>query len=103
MNPVPCASSWPRLERCPASDYNVLLRPAAERERRKLSPKVRPRVNQALLALENEPRPHGVTKLAGYANRWRVRVGDYRVIYQIDDQAQEVTVLRIAHRREAYR
>jgi mRNA interferase RelE/StbE len=44
-----------------------------------------------------------VTKLAGYANRWRVRIGDYRVIYQIDDQVQEVIVLRIAHRREAYR
>jgi mRNA interferase RelE/StbE len=83
--------------------YNVLLRPAASRERRKLPPEVRPRVNQALLALEHEPRPRGATKLAGYANRWRVRVGDHRVIYQIDDQAQEVTVLRIAHRREAYR
>jgi mRNA interferase RelE/StbE len=83
--------------------YNVLLRPAAARERRKLPPEVRPRVNQALLALEDEPRPHGVTKLAGYANRWRVRIGDYRVIYQIDDQASEVIVLRIAHRREAYR
>jgi mRNA interferase RelE/StbE len=83
--------------------YNVLLRPAAARERRKLPPEVRPRVNQALLALEDEPRPHGVTKLAGYANRRRVRVGDYRVIYQIDDQAYEIIVLRIAHRREAYR
>jgi mRNA interferase RelE/StbE len=83
--------------------YNVLLRPAAEWERRKLPPEVRPRVNQALLALEDEPRPHGVNKLAGYANRWRVRIGDYRVVYQIDDQAQEVIVLRIAHRREVYR
>jgi mRNA interferase RelE/StbE len=83
--------------------YNVLLRPAAERERQKLPPEVRPRVNQALLALEDEPRPHGVTKLAGYANRWRVRVSDYRVIYQIDDHAQEITILRIAHRREVYR
>jgi mRNA interferase RelE/StbE len=83
--------------------YNVLLRPAAARERRKLPPEVRPRVNQALLALEDEPRPHGVTKLAGYANRWRVRVGDYRVICQIADQAYEVIVLRIAHLREAYR
>jgi mRNA interferase RelE/StbE len=44
-----------------------------------------------------------VTKLAGYTNRWRVRVGDYRVIYQIDDQTQEVIVLHTAHRREAYR
>ncbi|TEU10302.1 MAG: type II toxin-antitoxin system RelE/ParE family toxin, partial [Anaerolineales bacterium] len=62
------------------------------RERRKLPPEVRPRVNQALLALEDEPRPHGVTKLAGYANRWRVRIGDYRVIYQIYDQAQAMVL-----------
>jgi hypothetical protein len=52
---------------------------------------------------DEDGRISGATKLAGYANRWRVRIGDYRVIYQIDDQAQEVTVLRIAHRREAYR
>jgi mRNA interferase RelE/StbE len=83
--------------------YTVLLRPAAQREWRKLPPEIRPRINQALLKLEDEPRPHGVSKLSGYAGRWRVRVGDYRVIYQIDNAAQEVLILRIAHRREVYR
>ena len=44
---------------------------------------------------------NGVTKLSGSSDRWRIRVGDYRVIYRIDDAAREVSVLRIAHRRQA--
>ena len=83
--------------------YTVLLLPAAEREWRKLPPEIRTRVNRALLALEDTPRPHGLIKLSGSSNRWRIRVGDYRVIYHIDDAAREVTVLRIAHRRQVYR
>lgn len=83
--------------------FLVLLTPAAERERRKLPHDVKPRVNQALLSLETDPRPAGVTKMSGAHDRWRVRVGDYRVIYAIDDHAQRVTVFRIAHRREVYR
>jgi mRNA interferase RelE/StbE len=75
--------------------YVVLLLPAAEREWRKLPREIRPRVNRALLSLEDEPRPHGVTKLAGSSDRWRIRVGDYRIIY--------LTVLRIVHRRHVYR
>jgi mRNA interferase RelE/StbE len=83
--------------------FTVLLRPAAEREWRKLPPEIRPRISQALLKLEDNPRPQGVSRLSGYANRWRLRVGDYRVIYQIDDAAKEVVILRVAHRREVYR
>lgn len=83
--------------------YVVLLRPAAEREWRKLPPEIRSRINQAILTLEDNPRPHGVRKLSGYHNRWRLRVGSYRIIYQIDDATREIVVLRIAHRREAYR
>lgn len=83
--------------------YAVLLLPAAERDRRKLPREVRPRIDRALLALEEEPRPPGVTKLASSSDRWRIRVGDYRVLYRVDDTAREVTVLRIAHRRQAYR
>jgi mRNA interferase RelE/StbE len=83
--------------------YTVLLTPAAEREWRKLPRDIRRRARRALLALEGEPRPHGTTKLTGGSDRWRIRVGDYRVIYHIDDAAQEVTVLRIAHRRQVYR
>ena len=83
--------------------YTVLMSPAAVREWRKLPQEIRTRVRRALLALEDAPRPHGVTKLSGSSDRWRIRVGDYRVIYRIDDAAREVSVLRIAHRRQAYR
>lgn len=54
-------------------------------------------------ARRHTPATHGVTKLSGSSDRWRVRVGDYRIIYRIDDTTREVTVLRIAHRRQAYR
>ncbi|MBC7251697.1 MAG: type II toxin-antitoxin system RelE/ParE family toxin [Anaerolineae bacterium] len=83
--------------------YRVLMYPAAERERRKLPQPIRNRITEALLALESDPRPPGVTKLVGCLVEWRIRVGDHRIIYEIDDGAQEVRVLRIAHRREVYR
>jgi len=83
--------------------YAVLLLPVAEREWRKLPREIQPRINRTLLALEDTPRLHGVTKLSGSSDRWRVRVGNYRIIYRIDDTARQVTVLRIAHRRQVYR
>jgi len=83
--------------------YTALLRPAADRDRRSLPPDIRQRMGEALLSLEADPRPSGAVKLAGSRDRWRIRVGDYRIIYQIDDSALQVLILRIAHRREAYR
>jgi mRNA interferase RelE/StbE len=74
--------------------------PAAEREWRKLPREIQARINRALLALEEDRRPHGVTKLSGSSDRWRIRVGDYRIIYQIEDAAREVSILRIAHHRQ---
>ena len=83
--------------------YQALLRPAAGRDLAKLPPDIRSRVTDVLFARENDPRPPGTTKLSGSANVWRVRVGDYRVIFEIDEPAHTVLVLRIAHRRDAYR
>jgi mRNA interferase RelE/StbE len=83
--------------------YQVLLRPAAGRDLAKLPSDIRSRLTEVLFTLENDPRPPSVIKLAGNANLWRVRVGDYRVIFEIDDPAQTVLILRIAHRRDAYR
>ena len=83
--------------------YQVLLRPGAERQRRKLDDKARHRINDALLSLEETPRPLGVVKLRAAENEWRIRVGDYRVIYAIDEDRRLVVILRIKHRREAYR
>ena len=83
--------------------YTVLLRPAADRDHRALSPDIRERILRALHTLETDPRPSGAVKLTGRLDRWRIRVGDYRIIYQVDDSSDQVLVLRIAHRREAYR
>ena len=83
--------------------YAVLLSPAAERDRRKLPPEIRSRITQTLLALERDPRSPDIAKLSGTVNRWRVRTGDYRILFEVDDTAQTVLVLRIVHRREAYR
>ena len=83
--------------------YQVLLRPGAERERRKLDDQMRRRINEALLSLEAAPRPPGVVKLRNAENEWRIRVGDLRFIYEVDDDGRVVTILRVRHRREAYR
>lgn len=82
--------------------YEVLLMPAAARDLRKLPPEIRPRLEQALVSL-TEPRQTGAKKLQGSEDRWRIRVGDYRIIYRIADSEEKVVVSRIAHRREAYR
>jgi len=55
----------------------------------------------ALAALQDNPRPHGSRKLAA-SDQWRTRVGDYRILYRVDDPAREVTVTRVAHRRDVY-
>ncbi len=57
----------------------------------------------AIVALAVEPRPTGVKKLVGGGSDWRVRIGEYRIVYSIDDAAGTVTVFRVAHRRDVYR
>ena len=61
------------------------------------------RIIRVLEALADNPRPHGCTKLEGASRLWRLRVGNYRVVYEIDDTARTVDVTIIRHRREAYR
>lgn len=63
---------------------------------------MRERVAAAIEALAAEPRPHGAARLAG-RDDYRIRVGDYRIVYAIDDEARLVLVARSAHRREVYR
>jgi len=60
------------------------------------------RIDRKILALAGNPRPAGCKKLKGYKDQWRVRVGDWRVLYIIDDATKRVSVTRIAHRREVY-
>ncbi|MEO5958310.1 MAG: type II toxin-antitoxin system RelE/ParE family toxin [Opitutaceae bacterium] len=68
-----------------------------------LSSEIHVRVITAIKALANNPRPSGGLKLAGANNDWRIRVGDYRVIYEIADAIRVVRVNRVRHRREVYR
>ena len=83
--------------------YRVLLERAAEKDLSRLASEIHHRVIAAIQALAAHPRPPGCRKLAGSKNDWRIRVGDYRVVYEIADQIRVVRVNRVRHRREAYR
>lgn len=83
--------------------YTVELSSAAAKSLKKLDAPDRLRIAGAIELLSVEPRPPGATMLrGGERGRWRVRVGDYRVVYTIEDDRLIVLVLRIAHRREVY-
>jgi len=82
--------------------YNVEVKPPARRELEALPDNVLSRAVRKLESLADNPRPAGCKKLKGYKDQWRVRVGDWRVVYIIDDTAKLVSVTRIAHRREVY-
>jgi mRNA interferase RelE/StbE len=60
-------------------------------------------VDRKIQALAEDPRPRGSIKMTGVGNAYRIRIGDWRIIYEIDDTAQTVVVTVVAHRREAYR
>ena len=83
--------------------YRVLLERAAEKDLARLSSQVHERVIVAIRNLGNEPRPPGCRKLAGSKNDWRIRVGDYRVVYEIADEVRVVRINRVRHRGEVYR
>lgn len=85
-----------------ASSYAVYTSSRADRDLEKLPAADRQRILEAILALGDDPYPAGSTKLRGRDGR-RIRVGDYRALYLVDEGQQEVTVLRVAHRREVYR
>lgn len=82
--------------------YRVALTASAEKELQGLSSKMVDRIMPRLERLAVSPRPPGCKKLKGGDNEWRIRVGDYRLVYEIDDAAKTVDVTRIAHRREVY-
>jgi mRNA interferase RelE/StbE len=84
------------------NSYTVEVKPPARKELEALPDNVLSRVVRRLEALGDNPRPAGCKKLKGYKDHWRVRVGDWRVVYIIDDAAKVVSVTRIAHRREVY-
>ena len=83
--------------------YRVLLARVAEKDLSRLSSEIHDRIIAAIQALATNPRPAGCRKLSGTKNDWRIRVGDYRVVYEIAEAIRIVRVNRVRHRREVYR
>ncbi len=83
--------------------YKVLLERQAEKDLKRLPPDIFKRVLPLLKQLAENPKPPGCLKLIGAENDWRIRVGDYRLVYEIDNAARVVRIWRIRHRREVYR
>ncbi len=83
--------------------YEVWLGRTAERNLERLSSDNFHRVVSRIKALSKNPRPSGCRKITGSVNDWRIRIGDYRVIYEIDDKKKSVKVLLIKHRKDAYK
>jgi mRNA interferase RelE/StbE len=83
--------------------YRVVLRRSAARELADLPQPIRGRLARAVNGLANEPRPSGAELLTGREGIWRLRVGDYRILYLVDDEVVAVLVIRIRHRSDAYR
>jgi mRNA interferase RelE/StbE len=82
--------------------YQVILPKSAQKELDRLPNQIEARILLALAGLETQPRPVGCKKLRG-ESAWRIRVGDYRVVYEIHDKVLQVIVIAIGHRREVYR
>ena len=85
------------------TSYAITFARSARKELEALNRPLIARILKRIEALAEDPRPPGCRKLVGQANLWRVRIGDYRVIYEIDDGKKLVDINAIRHRSEAYR
>lgn len=83
--------------------YEVYLEKSAENDLKRLTTSIFNRIIPQIKTLGENPRPSGCRKITGSKNDWRIRIGDYRIIYEIDEKAKAVRVMRVRHRREVYR
>lgn len=82
--------------------YHVEIELAAAKQLRKIERQFQVRIYRTIKALADEPRPSGCVKMAGMDDSWRVRVGDYRIVYVVADSINVVTVTKVGHRRDIY-
>jgi len=82
--------------------YSLEIKSSAQKEMDALDDALFARIDRKILALAENPRPPGCKKLRGYKDQWRIRVGDWRVLYAVDDAVKLVSITRVAHRREVY-
>jgi len=83
--------------------YQVIVPKPVQRQLDSLPDSVRERVIRRIAALKEDPRPHGCVKLKGYENEYRIRIGDYRVRYEVRDRESIVLLLHCKHRKDVYR
>jgi len=83
--------------------YTITFARSARKELEKLDPVIINRIFPVIESLSQNPRPNNCKRLSGLWNLWRIRIGDYRLIYQISDKQKSVDLVAIRHRREAYR
>jgi len=83
--------------------YEILLEQAAERDLKKLPSEMLNRILPKIKELVKNPKPQHSRKITGSKNDWRIRVGNYRIIYEIDARAEIIRVMRIRHRKDVYR
>jgi len=82
--------------------YSLEIKPSAARELDALANEIFARIDRKIRPLGDNPRPVGCRKLKGYKDTWRIRIGDWRVVYIINDAAKLVSITHVAHRREVY-
>ena len=83
--------------------YQVEILPKALKELEKIPDPFYRKILRIIEDLKNEPRPLHTMKLIGHEHSWRIRIGDYRILYEIHDNVKSVIIFRIRHRREVYR
>ncbi|GHC65375.1 type II toxin-antitoxin system RelE family toxin [Roseibacillus persicicus] len=85
------------------ASYQIKWRQSTRRDLRKISKEALPRIVAAIESLGEEPRPNGSMKLAGSDLAYRIRVGDYRIIYEIFEETVLIEIVRVGHRKDVYR
>lgn len=84
------------------ASFSLFLKPSAEKELRQIPKPFLGKIFSKISALAETPRPLGVKLMRGEERFYRLRQGDYRIVYDVDDEARIVTVMKIGHRREVY-
>lgn len=82
--------------------YDIRFKPSAEKQLNKHDERAQKRIVRKIDMLADDPRPHGVKKLSGNDDFYRIRIGDFRVIYQIQDKILLILIVKIGYRKEVY-
>ena len=84
-------------------NYNIIIPKPVQKQLDDLPDNICDRIINRILALKDNPRPHGCIKLRGYENEYRIRIGEYRIRYEINDRESVVVLLHCSHRKDAYK